>query len=326
MRILKKVLTGVAMLALLAFPFVIYFNAQALADWWQLRGYTPPASVAALASQDTMTANARHIFYVNHPSIETSASNFRKDCGESEKTIVLGCYRSNQAGIFVYGVQEPRLTGVQQVTSAHEMLHAAYDRLSSKDKNYVDGLLQNYFNHDLRDQRVIDTINDYKDSEPKDVVNEMHSIFGSEIADLPQPLAAYYSRYFTDRHAVTVYAAAYQKEFTTRENQIKTDDAQLDQMKNQINSEEQSLDSQLIQINSDRARLDSLRNSGRISEYNSQVGDFNSEVRSYNIDIGKLRSDIEAYNRLVDARNAIASELASLDKALDTRSVPQTTK
>jgi hypothetical protein len=258
--------------------------------------------------------------------VESNSVQFRIDCSETEKTIILGCYHGNQAGIFIYNVQDQRLSGIQQVTAAHEMLHAAYDRLSSKDKSYVDGLLQNYFNHDLRDQRVIDTINDYKDSEPKDVVNEMHSIFGTEIADLPQTLVAYYSRYFTDRHAVTAYAAAYQHEFTTRESQIKTDDAQLDQMKNQINSEEQSLDSQLIQINIDRARLDSLRNSGRISEYNSQVGDFNSEVRSYNIDIGKLRSDIEAYNRLVDARNAIASELASLDKALDTRSVPQTTK
>ena len=35
---------------------------------------------------------------------------------ESEKTIILGCYHSDQEGIFVYNVTDPRLSGVEQVT------------------------------------------------------------------------------------------------------------------------------------------------------------------------------------------------------------------
>lgn len=326
MNVLKRLLTAAAMLVLLAFPFVIYFNAQALSDWWQLRGYTPPATVASLATQDTMTPNARHIFYVNHPDIESNASQFRTDCGETEKTIILGCYHSNQSGIFVYNVQDPRLAGIQQVTAAHEMLHAAYDRLSSKDKNYVDGLLQDYFNNDLKDPRIIDTMNAYKQSEPNDVVNEMHSVFGTEIADLPAPLEAYYNRYFTNRHAITDFAAAYQGEFTNREDQIKADDARLGQMKTQIDSEEQALTSRLAQINTDRAKLDSERSGGQISQYNSDVPVFNQEINGYNDGVARLRNDISTYNQLVDTRNSVASELASLDQAIDTRLVPQSTQ
>jgi hypothetical protein len=323
MKVFKRTLAAIAMLVLLAFPFVIYFNAQALSDWWQLRGYSPAAAVSALATQDTMTTSARHTFYVNRPELESNASQFRTDCGETEKTIVLGCYHSNQAGIFVYNVQDSRLAGVQQVTAAHEMLHAAYDRLSSKDKNHIDGLLQNYFNNDLKDQRIIDTMNAYKQSEPNDVVDEMHSVFGTEIADLPQPLEAYYSRYFTDRQAVTTFAAAYQGEFTSREDQVKTDDAKLAQMKAQIDAQEQSLGAQSTQINSDRAKLDALRQSGQIAAYNNGVAAFNSEVTAYNYGVQKLKTNISDYNQLVDQRNSIASELASLDKAIDTRLTPQ---
>jgi uncharacterized protein YukE len=326
MKSFKRIVAGVALIAVLALPFLIYFNAQALTDWWQLRGYNPPAAVSSLASDDTMTPKARHIFYVNHPDIESNVSKFRQNCGQTEKTIILGCYHSNQDGIFVYGVKDPRLAGVQQVTAAHEMLHAAYDRLSSKDKSYVDGLLQDYYAHGLKDQRIIDTINDYKQSEPADVVNEMHSIFGTEVANLPAALENYYTRYFSDRRAVTDFAAAYEGEFNSREAAIKADDAQLSQLKNQIDSEEQTLQDTLTQINSDRARLDSERGSGQIDKYNSDVPGFNREVNQYNSGVLQLRSDIADYNSLVDKRNAIASELASLDKAIDTRLVPQATQ
>lgn len=323
MKSFKTVAALVLTLALLALPFVVFFKAQALVDWWQLRGYTPPAAVARLAAQDTMTAYARHVFYVNHPDLESDANQFRSDCNETEKTIVLGCYHGNQDGIFIYNVSDPRLGGVQQVTAAHEMLHAAYDRLSSKDRNYVDGLLQDYFNNDLKDQRVIDTINSYRETEPNDVVNEMHSVFGTEITSLPPPLEQYYERYFTDRHAVTDFADSYQSEFTGREDQIKADDAQLAQMKAGIDAEESSLDSQRSQIDSDRSKLDAERSAGDASRYNTDVPGFNQQVNAYNAAADQLRADIQAYNNLVNQRNSIARELASLSKSLDTRSVPQ---
>jgi chromosome segregation ATPase len=237
----------------------------------------------------------------------------------------LGCYHSNQEGIFVYNVSDPRLAGVEQVTAAHEMLHAAYDRLRAKDRNNVDTLLENYFKT-VTDQRIIDTMNSYKQSEPNDVVNEMHSVFGTEISNLPAPLESYYTRYFSDRQAITAFAAAYQGEFTSREDQIKADDAQLAQLKDRINSEEASLNAQLSQINSDRARLDSLRASGQIDQYNAGVAPFNEEVDSYNSGVKRLRDDIADYNQLVNTRNAIASELASLDQSIDTRLAPQPTK
>lgn len=320
MKNIGRLLSYLFLMALVAIPIILYFNAQALSDWWALRGYTPPQSVVQLASRDTMTAYARHAFYVNHPVLESSPNQFRSDCQETEKTIILGCYHGAQKGIFIYNVQDKRLAGVQEVTSAHEMLHAVYDRLSSKDRNYVDGLLQDYYNHGLHDQRIIQTIHEYRQSEPNDVVNEMHSVFGTEIADLPAPLEAYYRKYFTNRQAVTVFEASYETEFTSREAKIKADDARLSQMKTQIDNEEQSLQQQLAQITADRARLGSIRDP---QAYNNAAASFNAEVSSYNAAVDSLRADIVAYNQLVEERNSIASELTSLDKSIDTRLTTQ---
>jgi uncharacterized protein YaaR (DUF327 family) len=326
MRGIRQSVLFLLTLVLLAAPLLVWWKAQALTDWWQLRDYAPAATVSALTAQDTMTAYARHIFYVNHPDIEVNPTQFQKDCNESEKTIILGCYHSDQNGIFLYDVQDARLSGVEQVTAAHEMLHAAYDRLSSKDRNYVDGLLEDFYKNQLSDQRIINTINAYKESEPNDVVNEMHSVFGTEVANLPAPLETYYKKYFDNRQAVTGFASTYDNEFTTRENQVKAYKGQLEQLKASIQSQEADLNSQLKQINADRAKLDSLRSSGQIAEYNTGVSNFNSEVNSYNNSVEVLRSSINQYNQIVTQYNAVAKELASLAQSIDSRVQPQATQ
>ena len=307
-------------------PVVAMAEAGSILDWWRLRDYQPPVAISRLAAEDTMTAYAKHVFYVNHPSLTTSVSSFRSECSESEQTIVLGCYHPDQRGIFIFNVADSRLQGVQQVTAAHEMLHAVYDRLSSKDKKSVDSMLMDYYNHDLNNQRIIDTIDAYKKSEPNDVINEMHSVFGTEIPSLPAPLENYYRRYFTNRSTITDYAQSYQSEFTSRQDQIDSLSTRMSALMSQINAEETQLSAQLDQINSDRARLDSERGSGQTAAYNSGVASFNAEVDAYNAGISRLKNDINTYNQLVNQYNAIAQELASLEKSIDTRLTPQTTQ
>lgn len=302
-------------LALLAIGVWKY---NALADWAKLRNYQPPEDIVKLADEDTMTPYARHIYYVNHPQLVPSSSQFKTDCPQIEQTIVLGCYQSSEDGIFLRDVTDSRLNGVEEVTAAHEMLHGAYERLSSSDKNYVNSLLTNYYNNGLSDQRIKDTIEAYKKSEPKDVVNEMHSVFGTEVASLPSQLEAYYSRYFDKRAAVANFASGYEAEFTNRINQIKAFEDQLANLKQQIDTEESALNQQQSQLEADRNRLDNLRGSGSIAEYNSRVAAFNQEVSSYNTGVSRLRSDISAYNNIVGQHNQLADELRGLYTSLGT--------
>lgn len=271
-----------------------------------------------------MSPYARHIFYINHPDLISDSSTFRSNCAQNEQTIVLGCYHSGENGIYVYDVSKPELTGVIQVTSAHEMLHGAYERLSNSDKNYVNNLLQDYYQHDLHDQRLLDVINSYKQTEPNDVLDEMHSVFGTEASNLPTALENYYKRYFTNRSAVTIYAANYESVFTNLEAQLNTDKSRLDALKQQINSEENSLNIQYQQINSDRAKLDQERASGQVAAYNAGVPVYNSEVNNYNSAVAALRDDIASYNSLVQTYNALGAQLANLERSIDTRAVPQT--
>lgn len=284
-------------------------NRQNVYDWYQLRHYQAPVVIDQLATQDTMTAHARKIFYVNHAAVE-ERSTFSKDCHNNggEQTIVLGCYHSNQAGIFLMSVADARLNGVEQVTAAHEMLHGAYDRLSSGDKNNVNTMLLNYYNHDLHDPRIIATMAAYKKSEPNDLVNEMHSIFGTEIANLPQGLEHYYQRYFTNRSQVATYAAQYQAAFTSRQATLAHDDAQLASLKSQIDNLEADLKSRQATITAEQSTLLSERNSGAVDAYNAGVPGYNALIDAYNRDVQKVQGLVDQFNQLVSTRNAVAFE------------------
>lgn len=305
-------LIGIALLA------VLFLQRQNILDWWALRGYTPPANISAIADEAALTDGARKVFYVNKPQLLDS-STFNEKCPDAggEKTIVLGCYHGNQHGIYLYDVTDERLDGIEQVTAAHELLHAEYDRLSSSERKHINSLLEDYYKNTLKDQRLLDIIDAYKISEPNDVVNEMHSIFATEIADLPQELETYYSRYFTDRKKVIAYAQAYQSEFTSRQKQVMAYDAQLADLKAQISDKQQSLEAQNGTLIAERARLDELRAAGDIKAYSAGAASFNEKVATYNQGVTELKSIVAEHNTIVDKRNSVALEQQELSQAID---------
>lgn len=302
--------------------FLVGLSQQrAIADWFLLHNYQAPARVDRLATQDTMTDKARRIFYVNRPVIE-DRSDFIRSCpsGTQEKTIVLGCYRSDQAGIFLLNVSDSRLDGVKRVTAAHEMLHAAYDRLNADERKSIDAQLEAYYKNGLTDTRIKSTIDLYKVSEPKDVVNEMHSIFGTEVADLPKGLEQYYQHYFTNRKAIVAFSANYQSEFTSRRDQVAKDDARLKQLKADIDDREAALKSAQSDISNKQSTLMALRNNNNLSAYNAGVPAYNASVADYNNQVAVLKDVIVNYNTLVAERNAIALEEDQLVKSLSAQS------
>ncbi|MBI2588697.1 hypothetical protein HYW35_00600 [Candidatus Saccharibacteria bacterium] len=319
MKFLKKSAGLSIPIILIVLPAVAWINHQAIYDWWQLRDYRPSAPISALATADKMTDRARNIFYVNHPQLVDDIKKFRSSCAFGEQTIILGCYHSNQAGIYIYNVHDMRLGGIQEVTSAHEMLHAAYDRLSKKQRQTIDALLVDFYKHGLVDQRIKDTIADYKKTEPNDVENEMHSVFGTEIAVLPSALENYYKQYFIDRAAIAAFSAKYESEFTSRSAKAHSYENQLGTLKQKIDNEESSLKSFSARIESERLHLDSLRNDNKIDEYNTAVSSFNSQVDDYNFRVGSYKKDVADYNSLLEQYNQVAGELSTLFDSIDTR-------
>jgi len=270
-----------------------------------------------------MTDDGRRIFYTTHPDI-TDKQAFNANCRQgstSEYSIILGCYVSNgglYGDMYLYDIDDERLSGVVQVTAGHEMLHAAYDRLSTKERQRVDDLLLEAYNN-LPDGRIKETIAQYEANDPASVPSELHSILGTEVRNLSPELEEYYARYFSNRLAVVEFSEQYEAEFTRRTNQVADYDARLSSLKAEIEANQREIDSLNADLVSERARLDSLEANGDNAGFNARVGSYNAQVAAYNALVAQTRAQIEAYNSLVEERNNLALEVEELTKAIDSR-------
>jgi hypothetical protein len=305
-----RLFLGLVCIALLA---VAYVKRYELYDAWQLRDYQASPAIASLVENTKMNDYGRRLFYVNHPDIENKAS-FASNCGTQEKTIVLGCYISGR-GIYLLTVTDARLDGVQQVTAAHEMLHAAYDRLSLSDKKKVNSWLEAAYKT-VTDQRIKDTIQQYRQNNA-DIDNELHSILGTEVGSLGPNLEQYYQRYFTDRTAVVTYSNKYESVFTDRKKQIEAYDQQLTQLEQQFKAATVNLDSQQAALAAERSRLNALLAVGDRAGYNAGVAPYNTKVRNYNAAVVSANDIVSEYKAVLAKRNAVAQETQDLVKALD---------
>ena len=326
-RISKKAgLSLIALVVVLVGCLVAYLNKQNIEDWWALLGYKPPSKIVTLANQDGMSAYTRKVFYVNHPVIEPTTT-FSSVCPDnSDQMVVLGCYHAPQKGIYLLNVNEPELYGLVQVTAAYETLHAIYQRLSPSAVKVLNSELLAYENHGLNNATIKAQIANFRVTEPGDVLNEMTSLFGTEVENLPPALNAFYSHYFNNRQILLDYYNDYQAAFTSRENMIKSDDSQLSSLDLQIKSDESELNTEIGVIDNEQTALDSERSAGEIDEYNAAVPGYNQQVSTYNGLVGSLKGLVNQYNSIVASRNALALEEQQLVHDITASPVPISSK
>ncbi len=294
-------------------------NRQNIYDWYRLRDYTPSTEIKALATDTRMTDYGRKLFYVHNPQIEDQAT-FNSTCTHFEQTIVLGCYITHRS-IHIYDVTDERLSGIKEVTAAHEMLHAAYDRLSDKERSRVDTMLLDFYESiKSENTRLAETVDSYNERDSSIVSNELHSIIPTEIRTLPKELEDYYGQYFTDRSEVVTYAEKYESVFIQQQQRIESLSQQIKQLELELQSKRVELETEGRAIQAESNRLSELRNNNQVEEYNASVPGYNQRVNRYSSRADVFNGDIKRLNSLIEQFNELAVEQKELNSAIDSRS------
>lgn len=316
MSFVRRFWPHVLLVLLLVSGVAFWTRHNEVLDWVATRGYEPPSHIAALAEETMMTPYAERLFYANRPEVQ-GKHEFNEHCTDpSEQVAVLGCFIGNRMGIYIYDVTDERLNGIKQVTAAHEMLHQAYQRLNRKEKKRINELLQDYYDN-YASEKLKSKIASYEHDDPEHLYNEMHSIIGTEAADLPAELEEYYKRYFTDRSRVLALFQRYQSEFDDRIAQINAFDEQLSALKAEIEADKEELARREDDLRQRRRQLDDLLATNRIAAYNAAVPGFNALVVSYRDMVDAINRDVEHFNSLLAERNAIAVQERELEEAID---------
>lgn len=141
---------------------------------------------------------------------------FERYCTRSEPGIgVLGCYTLRDQRIYLYDVTDPRLTSMEPVVAAHEMLHAAWDRLDEAEQERLGVLLEEAFAALPSDHELRTRIESYEETDPRSRIPELYAIIGTEISPLPVELEEHYSAYFSNRILSVELARAFYLVFDT---------------------------------------------------------------------------------------------------------------
>jgi hypothetical protein len=317
---MKKKLLAVFALLFVGLSIVGVTHHQMVKDYVIAQTKPLDSASSELGERLLLTSSAQRLYKASQPKIEP-ADAFNNSCKSvaHEHSIVLGCY--TRQTIYIYDVTDPRLNGVKEVTAAHELLHAVYERMSGTEKSQLSKALTETA-ESIDDQRFKDTLDEYRRTEPGQLENELHSILGTEIAVLPASLEAHYRKYFTNRATIIGYAKKYEDAFGSLDAKIKGFDQQLADLKSRKETLEALLSQQQTSIESEKARLDQLKSTGEAESYNAAVPGYNELIQNYNSDIQSLREIVEEYNQMVEERNSIAATQNDLYKKLDSSYSP----
>ncbi len=241
-----------------------------------------PADVQDLATTTTMTDRARRLFFAATPTVE-DATTFAASCGVESKTDspdggrthTAGCYASGRIHLLAPDRAEAR--ELLYVVAAHELLHAAYANLGPAERARVDAELEAAR---VGNTRLEERLKPYGTGPT--LVNEVHSILGSEFDGLSPALEAHYAQFFVNRAGVVAFR---QRTLGAREDEIQRLRADID-----------ALDTRIDVL---RDTQEQLRAAGDIRGYNAQVGVINGLIDRYNAQVDALNARIDEYNALL---------------------------
>ena len=302
-----RILRG--LVSLLVFALVAagaYFYGPIAVDAVRASSFHPNADITSVDSRIGLTARGQQIFYATAPVIEDRDA-FNADCQSVERTAaILGCYVRDQ--VYLDNIPGSELDGALEVTAAHEMLHAAYARLNIFEQAHVNDMVNAEYAKIKDNPDIKQEMQYYAQAEPGEEVNELHSIIGTTIKDLPADLEQYYTRYFTNRAAIVAMNAKYTAVFdevnqqaSALQDKITTEAAAIKQASTQYNAD-------LTQLNSD---IESFNERATSGGFTSQYA-FTVAHEALSARIQEMKDRQIALNQQIDAYNADVAEYNKL--------------
>ncbi len=295
----------------------LFTNRQYAMDQFSVWTYEPSEEVAAIGKKVEFTDKGRFIFYATKPELESRES-FNKKCPRQETgSPILGCYTSDDR-IYVYNLTNEQLEGMEEVTAVHEMLHAVWYRTNASDREKLTKQLEAAY--EKLDNKELKTRMDYyQRTEPGEFANELHSILGSEVASLGEPLESYYSQFFNratvlklhDQYS-SVYKALYDRADVLYKN--------MQVLGATIESQRTAYDEAAKQLSADIALFNARAQSGAFTsqaQFNNERNALIQRTRALETQRTEINNNIATYNEYYNEYQDISKQIEVLNNSID---------
>jgi uncharacterized protein with NRDE domain len=317
---LKLFLGTIGIFLLLASFAVLVYSGPLIKDYVLAYGYRESVDVSKAAEPLSLTNYSVRLLKASNTQI-FDAEQFNISCANfeaKETNRLLGCYLDQR--IYVYNITNPELENSEDVTLAHELLHAGWDRMSAKQKLSLKNALEKQISSGISPatEKAI-SVYKQKGVSGDDLTNEIHSILGTDEPNLSPELEAHYQKFFKRRADIVNLSLGVNKVFEDVETEINSYQQSLNLLAAQIDD----VQADIKLSNSEYRRLtgvaDSKLNAGDYDGYNAMVGPINNLVAGAQELDAKQQQLISNYNLKVAKFNKLVEKYNLLDKSLDSK-------
>lgn len=248
----RGIIASLVVFAVLATAGVVaWVQRENIRDLITVWNYEPTAEILSYIDRTEMSDRGEFLFKASQPVVQ-AGEDFNETCAaEEEGTGVLGCYLPATRTILLFDVTDERLDGIEEVVAAHEMLHAAWDRMSAEERDALAPLLEAEATAREDDAAFVERMAVYERVEPGERLNELHSIVGTELDGISPALEAHYTEFFTDRAPVVALHITSNGVFVELEKKTEALVAEMDALQEGIDADYKKYNAGFDQLNKD---------------------------------------------------------------------------
>lgn len=300
----------------LAVAFLIAWGIQQwwVKDIWRGLGYAPSAEMAKIAESLELTGKGQRIFSATRPALEDKEA-FNEHCDSHDADIaLLGCYAGGQ--IFVYQIEDEELKLANNVTTAHELLHAVWERTDEGEKAKLESLLEELM---TEKQEWFDTeLEAYSEAEK---MEEVYTRAGTKLAELPEELEKHYGEIFQNRANIVEYYETYsapfeelQEKLEDLEQKITAENDEIEKAKTDYTQRAMAWEAKVAQFNSCARSMGCFKSDAEFQTKRQAMTSEQTELENLRQEINRR---IDENNARVDEYNELRGDLGELNDAIN---------
>lgn len=296
---------------------IIVIKREWFYDWYRGITYRPTEEMTKIRDELGLTGHGEFLFNAAQPVLN-EADEFNANCRREESEVaVLGCYA--EGNIYIYNIVESELDGIRELTTAHELLHARWARMSDDEKVALVEPLTRTF--EANQDFLGEEINQYDINEKQE---ELYVRAGTEVKDLPEKLEKHFAEIFGDQDRIVDFYNKYITVFRTIKNEMTTLMNEIEALKIEISTKTAEYQDQFNQLEAD---IVSFNSCAEVAGCFATAGEFNSrraallarrnELEMLNGEINRL---IDEYNIRVNEYNSDVTESRKLQDMINSNS------
>lgn len=304
----------------MAIVVVGILNREWIYDWYRGVSYNPSTEMLRIRNKLELTGDGEFLFNATQPVL-SEAKEFNQQCRQDDDEVaILGCY--NDGNIYVYNIVAEELNGIRELTTAHELLHARWERMSEEKRRELVEPLTRVF--DANQELLGDEINQYDISEKQE---ELYVRAGTEVKNLPENLEKHFAEIFSDQDKIVDFYESYVTVFCEIKDRMAKLMDEMEDLKEEIGVRTAEYEKQALQLEADIVSFNSCAEVEGCFGSNREFYDRRSQILNRQEELVRMNDEINEmineYNEMVDAYNADVTESHKMQDMINSNVVPE---